>query len=164
MNPQEQRGGTMIDALLDEIGESEHARVVARGEQMRLRVLMAELEQRELMGFNRPRSYASLGQARQRLRDETNRLRQLSQLPSLRVPRVSPPRERKSFDLKAENDKNQARMDSFYRMKYDDALRRQAKYEKSLKNAMPAERRVDIEKKKADVGKEIEELKKQLES
>ena len=164
MNPQEQTGGTMIDGLLDEIGERDHARVVARGEERRLRVLMAELEQRELMGLNRPRSYASLGQARQRLRDETNRLRQLSQLQSLRVPRVSPPRERKSFDLKAENDKNQARMDSFYRMKYDDALRRQAKYVNSLKNAMPAERRADIEKKKADVDKEIEELKKQLES
>ena len=154
----------MIDKLLDEIGERDHARVVARGEERRLRVLMAELEQRELMGLNRPRSYASLGQARQRLRDETNRLRQLSQLPSLTVPRVSPPRKRKPFDLKAENDKNQARMDSFYRMKYDDALRRQAKYVNSLKNAMHPKRRADIEKKKADVDKEIKELKKQLES
>ena len=161
MNPQEQIGGTMIDGLLDEIGERDHARVVARGEERRLRILMAELEQRELMGLNR--SYA-LGQARQRLRDETNRLRQLSELPSLTVPRVSPPRERKLFDLKAENDKNQARIDSFYRMKYDDALRRQAKYVNSLKNAMHPKRRADIEKKKADVDKEIEELKKQLES
>ena len=164
MNPQEQTGGTMIDGLLDQIGERDHARVVARGEERRLRVLMAELERRERIGLNRPRSYASLGQARQRLRDETNRLRQLSQLPSLRVPRVSPPRERKSFDLKAENDKNQARMDSFNRMKYYDALRRQAKYVKSLKNAMPAERRLYIEKQKGDVDKEIKQLEKQLES
>ena len=164
MNPQEQRGGTMIDALLDEIGESEHARVVARDEQMRLRVLMSELEQRDLMGFGRHISHASLGQARQRLEDETNRLRQLSQLRNLKVSPVSPVREHKLFDLKAENDKNQVRIDSFYRLKYADALQRRAGYENSLKNTTSEERKLYIETRKAAVDEEIKELEKQLKS
>ena len=157
MNPQEQTRGTIVDEIVDEVGESMYDAAVGLAETRRLRALMRRVESTQ--GTQLDAARARLQRQRMKSRAIADRDRLFRQQTKRTEDQ---PKKTASFDLKAVNERNRRAISELGLEMYRDALRRQTKYSKQLKGNLSREQRERVQREKDRADKDVDDYKKKL--